>query len=167
MGRYHDRTFPNESPEYRAARDALLGEESRFRRQAEKVASLRRALPLGGAVKEDYVFQNLSGGDIRLSEQLSDTSPNLLIYGFMFEPGGESCPICTSFMDSVNGGVLHIQQYFNFAVTVKASAEELRPHAEKGNWSNLTLLSSGQTTFNLGYKAEDDDGRQGMMLNAF
>ncbi len=167
MGRYHNLTFPNESSNYRVARDELLGEEMELRRQTEKVAALRRALPLGGAVKEDYVFQNLSGGDTRLSELFSDKSPNLLIYGFMYEPGADACPICTSFMDSVNGGVLHMAQYFNFAVTVKASVEELKPHAEKRNWSNLTLLSSGKTTLNLDYKAEDDEGRQGMMLNAF
>lgn len=167
MGRYHNLTFPNESSNYRVARDALLGEEMELRRQTEKVAALRRALPLGGAVKEDYVFQNLSGGDTQLSELFSDKCPNLLIYGFMYEPGAEACPICTSFMDSVSGGVLHMAQYFNFAVIVKAAVEELKPHAEKRNWSNLTLLSSGKTTFNLDYKAEDDEGRQGMMLNAF
>ena len=167
MGEYHDLTFPNEDSHYRAARDALLTEELELRRQAEKVSALRRALPLGGAIKEDYVFQNLSGGDTRLSELFSDKSPDLLIYGFMYEPGGEACPICTSFMDSVNGGVLHMEQYFNFAVTVKAAAEELKSHADARNWSNLTLLSSGKTTFNFDYKAEDEDGRQGMMLNAF
>ncbi len=167
MGQYHDLTFPNESSDYRVARDELLGEELELRRQAEKVSALRRALPLGGAIKEDYVFQNLSGGDTRLSELFSDKSPDLLIYGFMYEPGGEACPICTSFMDSVNGGVLHMEQYFNFAVTVKAAAEELKSHADARNWSNLTLLSSGKTTFNFDYKAEDEDGRQGMMLNAF
>jgi len=167
MGQYHDLTFPNEDSHYRAARDALLTEELELRRQAEKVAALRRALPLGGALKEDYVFQNLSGGDTRPSELFSDKSPDLLIHGFMYEPGGDACPICTSFMDSVNGAVLHMEQYFNFAVTVKAAAEELKPHADSRNWSNLTLLSSGKTTFNFDYKAEDDDGRQGMMLNAF
>ena len=61
MGQYHDLTFPNETSDYRAARDALLTAEIELRRQAEKVSSLRQALPLGGAVKEDYVFQNLSG----------------------------------------------------------------------------------------------------------
>ncbi len=47
MGQYHDQTFPNESSDYRAARDALLTEEIELRRQVEKVAALRRSLPLG------------------------------------------------------------------------------------------------------------------------
>ena len=68
MGAYHNETFPNENSDYRAARDALLTEEMELRRQAKKVSALRRALPLGGAVKEDYVFQNPSGEDTKLSE---------------------------------------------------------------------------------------------------
>ena len=41
--------FPNESAEYRAARNALLVEEIELRRHIERVASQRRALPAGGA----------------------------------------------------------------------------------------------------------------------
>lgn len=40
--------FPNESPEYRQARDALLAEEIDLRRHIESVAEQRRALPPGG-----------------------------------------------------------------------------------------------------------------------
>src|ERR1700685_4539724 len=51
----HER-FPNESAQYRAARDALKQAELELTQQLEEVAALRRALPLGGAVPEDYVF---------------------------------------------------------------------------------------------------------------
>ncbi len=37
--------FPNESAEYRRARNALLAEEIELRRHIEHVAALRRALP--------------------------------------------------------------------------------------------------------------------------
>ena len=37
--------FPNESPEYRQARNALLAQEIELRRHIERVAALRRALP--------------------------------------------------------------------------------------------------------------------------
>ncbi|MBO0736785.1 MAG: DUF899 family protein, partial [Alphaproteobacteria bacterium] len=43
-------SFPNESAEYRAARNALLDAEIALRRQLEAVAALRRSLPPGGAV---------------------------------------------------------------------------------------------------------------------
>ena len=55
-------TFPGESKEYRAARDALLQREIGLRREMEAVAAARRALPPGGAVPEDYVFQG-AGAD--------------------------------------------------------------------------------------------------------
>ena len=49
-----DVTFPNESPEYRAARDKLIQREVSLRREMEAVAAEIRALPPGGAVPEDY-----------------------------------------------------------------------------------------------------------------
>ena len=167
MGQYHDLTFPNESSDYRAARDALLTAEIELRRQAETVSSLRQALPLGGALKEDYVFQNLSGEDVRFSQLFSDKSPNLLIYGFMYKPGGDPCPVCTYLLDSLNGSAPHIKQNLNFAVVGKASVEELKAWADSRNWSNLTILSSGQTSYNLDYHAEDEEERQLMMMNVF
>ena len=48
--------FPNESAEYRQARNALLDAEIALRRQTEAVATQRRALPPGGEVREDYIF---------------------------------------------------------------------------------------------------------------
>ena len=42
--------FPNESAEYRRAREQLLAEEIELRRHIERVAALRRALPPGGEV---------------------------------------------------------------------------------------------------------------------
>lgn len=50
-------SFPNESPAYRSSRDQLLQAEIELRRKLEDVAALRRTLPLGGKVKEDYVFE--------------------------------------------------------------------------------------------------------------
>ena len=49
--------FPNESTEYRRAREALLAEEIELRRHIERVAEQRRALPPGGEVKKNYTFE--------------------------------------------------------------------------------------------------------------
>jgi predicted dithiol-disulfide oxidoreductase (DUF899 family) len=160
-------THPNENPDFRAAREALLAEEIELRRQTEKVAALRRALPLGGALKEDYVFQTLAGEDRKLSELFSEKSPDLLIYSFMYKPGGSACPVCTSLLDGLNGSAPHIKQNLNFIVTAKASVEELKAWGGSRNWSNLTLLSSGETTYNFDYNAEDAEERQLMMMNVF
>src|ERR1700760_3048141 len=81
-------TFPNESAEYRAARDRLLGEEVALRRSMEAVAVARRALPQGGLVPEDYVFDGLgpdgAPAKVKLSELFSPGSGSLVIYNFMF-----------------------------------------------------------------------------------
>ena len=53
----HDVRWPGESDEYRQARDELLSAEVDLRRQIEAVAAQRRKLPLGGQVKQDYVFE--------------------------------------------------------------------------------------------------------------
>lgn len=52
-------TFPNESSEYRAARDKLLQREAALRREMESIAAEIRALPPGGAVREDYEFDHI------------------------------------------------------------------------------------------------------------
>jgi predicted dithiol-disulfide oxidoreductase (DUF899 family) len=46
-------TFPNESPQYRAARNRLLQREVALRREMEAVAAEIRALPLGGSTPDD------------------------------------------------------------------------------------------------------------------
>jgi len=53
--------FPQESDEYRQARDELLQAELALRHQIEEVAALRRKLPLGGEAPEDYAFDESSG----------------------------------------------------------------------------------------------------------
>ena len=58
--------FPNESAEYRAARNALLVEEIELRRHIERVASQRRALPPGGTIPQDFELVS-ENGLVRLS----------------------------------------------------------------------------------------------------
>ena len=56
----HEVRFPGETEEYRARRDELLEAEMALRGQIERVAELRRGLPLGGAAA-DYVFTGADG----------------------------------------------------------------------------------------------------------
>jgi len=49
--------YPNESREYRDARDLLLKDERELVDKVKSVAAKRRNLPLGGQLKQDYVFQ--------------------------------------------------------------------------------------------------------------
>lgn len=57
--------YPNESPEYRQARDALLEEEYALIARVKAVAEQRRQLPLGGRIREDYVF--VGANDLHLA----------------------------------------------------------------------------------------------------
>jgi predicted dithiol-disulfide oxidoreductase (DUF899 family) len=85
--------FPGESSKYRAARARLLEQEIELRRAMEQVAASRRALPPGGPVPEDYVFQgdrrDGAPGNVRLSELFAPGKDGLVIYSFMFprDPG--------------------------------------------------------------------------------
>jgi hypothetical protein len=117
----HDVRFPNESTEYRAARDKLLEAEIALRRQIEAVAAQRRALPSGGLVPDDYVFQE--GDDarpVKLSELFGDKSV-LLLYSYMYGPAmAQPCPSCTSILDGLDGQVHHIEQRVAIAAVARS-----------------------------------------------
>src|SRR5688572_10387298 len=81
--------YPNESREYREARDQLLKEEQELIAKVKSVAAKRRTLPRGGELKTDYVFQwdndGKVGEEVKFSELFGDKT-TLLIYSFMFGP---------------------------------------------------------------------------------
>ena len=82
----HNKRFPGESDEYREARNELLKAEIELRDNIERVAKLRRGLPIGGKVHKDYVFEELVNGEAketRLSELFKPGKNNLIIYSFM------------------------------------------------------------------------------------
>ena len=158
--------FPNEKPKYRAARDKLLKAELALRKQVEQVASLRRKLPPGGEVPEDYVFES-EQGKARLSE-LFVNGNTLVAYSFMFGPKmAKPCPMCTSFIDGLNGNAMHIAQRTNLVVIAKSPLERILEFARSRGWSNLKLLSSQNNHYNRDYHAETDDGAQMPILNVF
>ncbi len=80
--------FPNESPEHRQARDALLVQEIELRRQIERVAEQRRALPPGGEVTKDYRFEG-QDGPINFAGLFGDKQ-TLAVYSYMFGPEREN-----------------------------------------------------------------------------
>ena len=95
--------YPNESREYRDARDSLLKDEQELVDKVKSVAEKRRKLPLGGQLKEDYVFQWANDGkvgkSVKFSELFADKN-TLLLYSFMFGPNWDNpCPSCTSLVD--------------------------------------------------------------------
>jgi len=142
--------FPNESAEYRRVRNALLEEEMALRRQIERVASQRRALPPGGRVPEDYVFEGAEGPQ-RLS-QLFGEKDTLAVYSFMFGPERERpCPGCTHFLDGLDGAARHIAQRLAFVVVAKSPIRRLLDVARERGWQQLRLLSTAGNRYDHDY----------------
>ena len=138
--------FPNESAEYRTARNALLDAEVALRRQIEAVAAQRRALPSGGAIAEDFVFERI-GADLRpekvkLSE-LFGAHPSILVYSFMFGPErDEPCTGCTHTLDGLDGSVFHTDHRLPTYIVAKSPIARLQALARDRDWRNLQLLST-------------------------
>jgi predicted dithiol-disulfide oxidoreductase (DUF899 family) len=159
--------FPGESDAYRAARDRLLDAEIELRRSIERVAAMRRGLPPGGAVPEDYVFED-SGGEVRFSDLFEPGKDTLAIYSFMYGPKAERpCPACTSIVDALDGSAVHVTQRINLAVVAKSPLERILAFAEERGWRRLRLLSSAGNSYNRDYFGEGSEGAQMPMLNVF
>ncbi|MGZ6643676.1 MAG: DUF899 family protein [Solirubrobacteraceae bacterium] len=173
----HDMRFPGESDAYRRARDELLQAEIDLRRQIEAVAAQRRALPPGGEVTTDYVFDEWHAPtgtvrEVRFSELFEAGKDGLFVYSFMFQPGAHGpldvpCPLCTSVIDSVEGAIRHITQRINFAVVTKTPIERFSAHARARGWRHPRLLSSARTTYNRDYNAETPEEEQFAMATTF
>jgi len=160
------KTFPNESPAYRAARNKLLDAELELRRNIEAVAAQRRALPPGGEA-EDYAFDD-DNAQVRLSELFEPGKDSLVLYSFMYGPKMEHpCVSCTSILDALDGEAQHIRQRVNFAVVARSPMARIREFANGRGWRGLRLLSSANNSYNRDYGAEDEKGGQWPALNVF
>jgi predicted dithiol-disulfide oxidoreductase (DUF899 family) len=153
-------TYPNESADYRKARNALLAEEIELRRHIERVAEQRRALPLGGEVPEDYLFQG-EDGPVRFSEMFGPHQ-SLVVYNYMFGPKrAQPCPMCTSLLSAWDGEAVDVQQRCGLAVVAKSPIERLQKFKQERGWRHLKLYSSAGNSFNRDYHADnaqsDDD----------
>jgi predicted dithiol-disulfide oxidoreductase (DUF899 family) len=159
--------FPNESDEYRTARNALLQSEIELRRQIEAVAAQRRELPVGGEVPEDYVFDS-ANGPVKMSQLFEAGKDTLVLYNYMYGPSmREPCVMCTSILDAMDGESPHIQQRVNYYVVAKSPIDRILATARERGWRNLRLLSSANNTYNRDYRGEEATGEQMPALNVF
>ena len=148
-------TYPNESAEYRAARNALLAEEMALREHIEAVAARRRALPPGGTVPEDYVFERIGKNDMPESVPMSSLfgqHRTLILYSFMYGPERDTpCPMCTLLLDSVNGAAAHIDQRASLYVVAKSPIARLVAWARDRGWSHLRFVSTAGNRYDADY----------------
>lgn len=164
--------FPNESSEYRIARNRLVDAEIALRARIEQVAALRRNLPPGGKLKEDYTFERRGSDDstesVSLSGLFEPGKSSLLIYSFMYGPAMEQpCPMCSSMLDGLNGNARHLRERISLAVVAGSPLKRITDFAGSRGWSDLPLLSSANNSYNLDYFGETPNGNQMPMANVF
>lgn len=182
--------FPNESRSYREARDHLLESEIALRRQMEAVAEERRALPPGGELAEDYVFDGLlpdgTIGKVPLPGMFLPGHRSLAIYSFMFpryptdtRPGPTTgttadlpleegpCPSCTAILDQLDSVLPHSDQRMSLVAVANAPLPRVLNFARERGWRHLRLFSTAGNGYNRDYFGQSVEGYSQPMINVF
>ncbi len=155
--------FPNESAEYRTARNELLAEEIELRRHIEDVAAQRRALPRGGEIPQDYEFVG-DVGPVRLSSLFGDKD-TLMIYSMMYGPERKApCPMCTSFLSAWNGVAINLRERCAIAVTARSPIERLIEYRKQRGFNNLRFVSDIIGDFTRTYVSPKDEDVPGFSV---
>ena len=165
-----------ESPDYLRAREELRLADIELMQHRERVAEMRRALPLGPVV-DDYEFlegpRSLDDGDapvgsVRLSELFTAADRPLIVYHLMYgKAQTEPCPMCTQWLDGFNGIAHHVAQNADLVVAAAADPVALRAHARDRGWDRLRLLSCGDNSFKYDLRSEEPDGSQDSTVSVF
>lgn len=147
--------FPNESDEYRQARNALLAEEIELRRHIERVAEQRRALPPGGEVPKNYDFTGEQGA-VRFADLFGDKQ-TLVVYSYMYGPQrARPCPMCTSLLSAWEGEAQDMEQRVALAVVARSPIERLVAFKNERGWRNLKLYSDMSGDYTRDYVGSAD-----------
>lgn len=155
--------FPNESAEYRAARNALLADEIELRRHLERVAARRRALPPGGEVPQDFAFVSESG-PVQLSKLFGDKD-TLMVYSMMYGPARKApCPSCTSFLGGWNGIATNLRQRSAIVVTGRSPIERLIEYKQQRGFENLPFVSDMSGDYTRTYVSASDEDIPGFSV---
>ena len=158
--------YPNDSAAYRAARTALLAEEIELRRQIERVAALRRALPPGGEAR-DYRFKNESGGTLGLAD-LFGRHDTLVSYFWMYGPQRERpCPMCTAFLGALDIPARDLAQRVAIAVLGRSPVARQLAFARERGWRNLKFYATVGDDFARDYRGLAPDGSEWPALDVW
>lgn len=147
--------FPNESADYRRARDALLAEEIELRRHIERVAQQRRELPPGGVLPKDYDFEG-EDGPVRFSELFAGKQ-TLAVYSYMFGPQRKQpCPMCTSLLSAWDGEAEDVAQRIALVVVARSPIARLLAFKKERGWRHLQLYSDVRGDYTRDYVSAQD-----------
>jgi predicted dithiol-disulfide oxidoreductase (DUF899 family) len=146
--------FPNESTDYRTARNELLVEEIELRRHIERVAAQRRALPPGG-VPQDFELDSEAG--VILFSSLFGGKDTLMVYSMMYGPERKApCPVCTSFLTSWNATAINLRERCAIAVTARSPIERLIEYKNQRRFENLPFVSDVSGDYTRSYVNPED-----------
>ncbi len=138
--------WAGESADYREARTALLAEEIALRRQIQRVAEQRRALP-PGPVAKDYRFLDEQGAELGLAD-LFGAHDTLFTYLWMYGPERERpCPMCTSFVGSLDVPAPDIAQRLSLAIIGRSPVARQLAFARERGWRNLRFYQTIDDAF--------------------
>lgn len=146
---------PNESDEYRRARQALLAEEIELRRHIERVAEQRRALPPGAPVTRNYQFEG-ELGPVDLGGLFGEHT-TLVVYNYMYGPQRKRpCPMCTALMSAWDGEAQDIEQRVAFAMVARSPIERLWAFKQERGWKALKLYSDMSGDYTRDFASPED-----------
>jgi predicted dithiol-disulfide oxidoreductase (DUF899 family) len=155
LARASGASVPNESAEYRRAREALLAEEIELRRHIERVAEQRRQLPPGGEVTKAYVLEGESG-KVSFAELFGDKE-TLVVYSYMFGPQREKpCPMCTSFMGTWEEKLPDVERRTAFVFVARSPIARLIAAKQQRGWTRHRIYSDFSADYTRDYVSKDD-----------
>jgi predicted dithiol-disulfide oxidoreductase (DUF899 family) len=135
-------TFPGESRNYAEARQDLLAEEIALRRNLERVAEQRRALPAGPVIEKNYRFIDSKGAEIGLLD-LFGQHQTLVTYFWMYGPQrARPCPMCTNFLGPLNANAADIQQRAALIILGRSPVERQQAFARERGWTFLDFVQT-------------------------
>ena len=146
-----------EGVEYRRARTDLQAKEIELRRQIQRVAEHRRALP-PGPVAKDYRFLDEQGNEIGLVD-LFGRHDTLFAYFWMYGPQRERpCPMCTSFVGSLDIPTPDIEQRLAIAIVGRSPVARQLAFARERGWRNLKFYQAVGEDYGRDVHAVTDEG---------
>lgn len=146
---------------HEAAREELRAAELALMLQRERVAEMRRALPLGRD-GSDYEFDEFVGGSVQrrtLADLFADPDTPLVVYHFMYgKRQSEPCPMCSMWIDGWQGVAGHLAERLNLVIASSAPAEDWHRVAQQRGWHDLRTVTAAPSSFKVDIGGEDADG---------
>ena len=134
-----------QSDAYRALREELRQQEIALKEQRERVAELRRRLPLDTVIEDHHVTEAADGStrEVRLSELFTDRDLPLVLVHFMFgKKQREPCPMCMGAI--LWARINRVHQACDRTDAEAAGFDDARFHAAVGGEGALEVVEDGR-----------------------